>query len=71
MRYLKRGSRSNEIAFDAEKANLAALQAKADSIAKEHGDLYIEGIQRVKLVTSTRLGTNWVRQDALMHGLPL
>ncbi|KAE9383824.1 hypothetical protein BT96DRAFT_1008738 [Gymnopus androsaceus JB14] len=39
MRYLKRDSRSGEIAFDAEKANSAALQAKLDSIAKEHGNL--------------------------------
>ena len=47
MRYLKRDSRLGEIVFDAEKANSAALQVKLDSIAKEHGDLYIDGIQPV------------------------
>ncbi|KAE9396321.1 hypothetical protein BT96DRAFT_996816 [Gymnopus androsaceus JB14] len=39
MHYFKRDSCSGEIAFDAEKANSAALQAKLDSIAKEHGNL--------------------------------
>ena len=43
MRYLKRDPRSSEIALYAEKANSAVL----DSIAKEHGDLYIDGIQLV------------------------
>ncbi|KIM74010.1 hypothetical protein PILCRDRAFT_801589, partial [Piloderma croceum F 1598] len=45
MRYLKRDSRSADIASDKEKANSAELQAKLDSIAKEHSDTYIEGIQ--------------------------
>ncbi|KAE9399788.1 fatty acid synthase [Gymnopus androsaceus JB14] len=69
MRYLKRDSRSGEIAFDAEKANSAALQAKLDSIAKEHGDLYIDGIQPVFDPLKARhfdSSWNWVRQDALM-----
>ncbi|KAF5337956.1 hypothetical protein D9757_014846 [Collybiopsis confluens] len=68
MRYLKRDSRSGEIAFDAEKANSAALQAKLDSIAKEHGDLYIDGIQPVFDPLKARhfdSSWNWVRQDAL------
>ena len=69
MRYLKRDSRSGEIAFDAGKANSAALQAKLDSIAKEHGDLYIDGIQPVFDPLKARhfdSSWNWVRQDALM-----
>lgn len=69
MRYLKRDSRSGEIAFDAEKANSAALQAKLDSIAKEHGDLYIDGIQPVFDPLKARhfdSSWSWVRQDALM-----
>ena len=45
MRYLKRDSRSDDNLFGKEKANSAALQAKLDSIAKEHGDTYIDGIQ--------------------------
>jgi hypothetical protein len=47
MQYLKQDSRSGDITFDKEKANSAELQAKLDSIAKEHGDTYIEGIQPV------------------------
>ena len=41
MRYLGRDSRAGEAAFDQEKV----LQAKLDSINREHGDTYIEGIQ--------------------------
>lgn len=69
MRYLKRDSRSGEIAFDKEKANTAVLQAKLDSIAKEHGDTYIEGIQPVFDPLKARhfdSSWNWVRQDALV-----
>ena len=33
-----------ELAFDQEKANSIALQAKFDSITCEYGDAYIEGI---------------------------
>jgi fatty acid synthase subunit alpha, fungi type len=44
MRYLKCNSRSGEIAFEKEKVNSLALQARQDSIAKEHGDTYIDGI---------------------------
>ena len=47
MRYLKRDSRSDDNLFGKEKANSAALQAKLDSIAKEHGDTYIDGIQPI------------------------
>ncbi|KAJ3909294.1 fatty acid synthase alpha subunit reductase [Lentinula edodes] len=68
MRYLKRDSRSGEIAFDTEKANSMALQAKLDSIAKEHGDLYIDGIMPVFDPLKARRfdsSWNWVRQDAL------
>lgn len=69
MCYLKRDSRSGEIAFDAEKANSAALQAKLDSIAKEHRDIYIDGIQPVFDPLKARhfeSSWSWVRQDALM-----
>ncbi|KAL0953237.1 hypothetical protein HGRIS_004490 [Hohenbuehelia grisea] len=69
MRYLKRDSRSGDIAFDKEKANSAALQAKLDSIAKEHGDAYIEGIQPIFDPLKARhfdSSWNWVRQDALL-----
>jgi len=69
MRYLKRDSRSG----DKEKANFAELQTKLelelDSIAKEHGDTYIEGIQPVFDPLKARhfdLSWNWVRQDALV-----
>ncbi|KAJ3783459.1 fatty acid synthase [Lentinula aff. detonsa] len=68
MRYLKRDSRSGDIAFDAEKTNSMALQAKLDSIAKEHGDLYIDGIMPVFDPLKARhfnSAWNWVRQDAL------
>lgn len=69
MRYLKRDSRAGDIAFDKEKANSAALQAKLDSIAKEHGDTYIEGIQPVFDPLKARhfdSSWNWARQDALL-----
>jgi fatty acid synthase subunit alpha len=69
MRYLKRDPRSGEIAFDKEKANSAALQAKLDNIAKEHGDLYIDGIQPIFDPLKARRfdsSWNWVRQDALL-----
>ena len=45
--YIKRDSRSGDIASDKGKANSAELTAKLDSIAKEHGDTYIDGIQPV------------------------
>lgn len=69
MRYLKRDSRSGDIAFDKEKANSAELQAKLDSIAREHGDTYIDGIQPVFDPLKARRfdsSWNWVRQDALL-----
>ena len=67
--YLKRDSRSGDIAFDKEKANSAELTAKLDSIAKEHGDTYIDGIQPVFDSLKARhfdSSWNWVRQDALV-----
>uniref|UniRef100_A0A0W0EUQ4 Putative fatty acid synthase n=1 Tax=Moniliophthora roreri TaxID=221103 RepID=A0A0W0EUQ4_MONRR len=69
MRYLNRDSRSGEIAFDREKANSLALQAKLDSIVKEHGDLYVDGIQPMFDPAKARhfdSSWNWVRQDALL-----
>lgn len=69
MRYLKRDSRAGARAFDEEKENAAALQAKLDDIAKEHGDAYIQGIQPVFEPLKARhfnSSWNWVRQDALL-----
>jgi fatty acid synthase subunit alpha len=64
MRPLKRDSRSGDIAFD----KAADLQAKLDSIAKEHGDTHIEGIQPAFDPLEARRfdsSWNWVRQGAL------
>ncbi|KAK0450204.1 fatty acid synthase [Armillaria borealis] len=69
MRYLKRDSRAGEIAFDKEKAHSEELQAKLDSIAKEHGDAYIDGIQPAFDPIKARhfdSSWNWARQDALL-----
>ncbi|KAG5638483.1 hypothetical protein H0H81_012415 [Sphagnurus paluster] len=69
MRYLGRDSRAGEIAFDKEKATSTALQAKLDSITKEHGDTYIDGIQpRFDPLKARHFDSswNWVRQDALV-----
>jgi fatty acid synthase subunit beta len=67
MHYLKRDSRSGKILFDKEKANFAALQAKLDSIAKEHGDTYVDGIQSIFDPLKAQhfdSSWNWARQDA-------
>ncbi|KAF7312560.1 Fatty acid synthase subunit alpha [Mycena indigotica] len=69
MRYLNRDSRAGETALDNEKANSLALQTKLDNIAKEHGDVYIEGIQPMFDPLKARRfdsSWNWVRQDALL-----
>ncbi|CAE6460687.1 unnamed protein product [Rhizoctonia solani] len=69
MRYLKRDSRAGARAYDEEKASAAALQAKLDDIAKEHGDAYIQGIQPIFEPLKARhfnSSWNWVRQDALL-----
>ncbi|CAE6423597.1 unnamed protein product [Rhizoctonia solani] len=69
MRYLKRDSRAGARAYDEEKDNAAALQAKLDDIAKEHGDAYIQGIQPIFEPLKARhfnSSWNWVRQDALL-----
>ncbi len=69
MRYLGRDSRAGEIAYDQEKSNSLALQAKLDSITREHGDAYIDGIQpRFDILKARRFDSswNWARQDALI-----
>ncbi|KAF9532470.1 fatty acid synthase [Crepidotus variabilis] len=69
MRYLGRDSRSGDIAFDQEKSNSLTLQAKLDSITREHGDAYIDGIQpRFDPLKARRFDSswNWARQDALL-----
>ncbi|KAH7106327.1 fatty acid synthase [Auriculariales sp. MPI-PUGE-AT-0066] len=69
MRYLKRDSRSGDRAADQARADALLLQARLDSIAKEHGDSYIDGIQpsfdalKVRHFDSS---WNWVRQDSLL-----
>ncbi|EJD06870.1 fatty acid synthase [Fomitiporia mediterranea MF3/22] len=69
MRHLGRDSRAGEIAHDKEKANAAELQARLDSIIREHGDLYLDGIQPAFDPLKARhfdSSWNWVRQDALL-----
>ncbi|KAF8656258.1 hypothetical protein AX16_002694 [Volvariella volvacea WC 439] len=69
MRYLKRDSRAGELKYDQEKANAQALQAKLDSITREHGDYYVENIQpRFDPLKARHFDShwNWVRQDALL-----
>ncbi|RPD59601.1 fatty acid synthase [Lentinus tigrinus ALCF2SS1-6] len=69
MRYLGRDSRAGEIKYDAAKASSEQLQARLDSIAREHGDTYIDGIQPVFDALKARhfdSSWNWVRQDALL-----
>jgi len=67
MRYLKRDSCSGHIAFDKEKTNSMELQTQLDSIAKEHGGTYIEGIPpstHSKPVASTHYGTGSVKMHS-------
>ncbi|KIJ51487.1 hypothetical protein M422DRAFT_203704 [Sphaerobolus stellatus SS14] len=69
MRYLNKDSRAGEQAFASAKEEVAALQAKLDSIAREHGDTYTEGIQPIFEPLKARhfdSSWNWVRQDALL-----
>jgi fatty acid synthase subunit alpha, fungi type len=69
MHYLRRDSRAADIAFDQEKVNSSALQAKLDSIIREHGEVYIEGIQsRFDVLQAHHFDSswNWVCQDALL-----
>ncbi|KAF7292916.1 Fatty acid synthase [Mycena indigotica] len=56
-----------ETALVNEKANGLALQTKPDNVAKEHGDVYIEGIQLMfDPIKVRRFDLNWARQDALL-----
>jgi len=69
MRYLGRDSRAGELAFDKEKSNNLALQAKLDNITREHGDAYLDGIQpRFDPLKARHFDSswNWARQDALL-----
>jgi fatty acid synthase subunit alpha len=69
MRYLGRDSRAGELAFDKEKSNSLALQARLDSIIREHGDAYLDGIQpRFDPLKARHFDSswNWARQDALL-----
>ena len=69
MRYLNRDSRTGERAFDTANESLLSLQSKLDSITREHGDMYIEGIQPMFEPLKARhfdSSWNWVRQDALL-----
>ena len=44
---LNRDPRQGGILYDKEKASSAQIQARLDSIGREHGDTYVEGIQPV------------------------
>ena len=69
MRYLNRDSRAGDLKFDNEKANSEALQSRLDSITREHGDTYLDGIQpRFDALKARHFDSswNWVRQDALL-----
>jgi 3-oxoacyl-ACP reductase-like protein len=61
-RYLKRDPRQGKILYDKEKASSSQIQARLDSIGREHGDTYIEGIQPV---TSTHPGTGFAKMPFL------
>jgi hypothetical protein len=65
IRYLKRDFHSDDIAFGKEKADSIDLQAKSDSIAKEHGGVNVEGIlpssTHSRLVVLIHLGIGFVR----------
>jgi fatty acid synthase subunit alpha len=68
MRHNGQDPRAGEQKADEEKANVAALQDKLDSITREHGDAYINGIQPSFEPLKARhfdSSWNWVRQDAL------
>ena len=68
MRYLGRDSRTGHRLADEQKAQVAALQEKLDSISREHGESYITGIQPAFDALKARhfnSSWNWVRQDAL------
>ena len=72
VRYLNRDSRAGEIAHNKEKATSAQLQARLDSITREHGDTYIDGIQPTFDPRKARhfdSSWNWVRQDAFAYVL--
>lgn len=69
MRYLGRDSRAGELAFDKERSSNLALQARLDSITREHGDAYLDGIQpRFDPLKARHFDSswNWARQDALL-----
>jgi 3-oxoacyl-ACP reductase-like protein len=69
--HLGHDSRAGEFTFDQEKATSLSLQVKLDSINREHGNAYIEGIQPGFDILNLKAGHfdsswNWVRQDALL-----
>ena len=69
MRHLGKDPREGNRLADEEKANSQVLQDKLDSIDREHGDLYIQGIQPIFEPLKARHFDscwNWVRQDALI-----
>ena len=69
MRYLGRDSQAGDVAYNQEKTTSLALQAKLNSINREHGNAYIEGIQPCFDILKARCfdsSWNWVRRDALL-----
>lgn len=68
LRYLKKDSRDGYRLHDLKHAEFLRVQAELDSIYKEHGELYIGGIQPVFDPLKARhfdSAWNWVRQTAL------
>jgi fatty acid synthase subunit beta len=60
---------TSDVTRGQEKATNLALQAKLDSINREHGDTYIKGIQpRFDILKARHFDSswNWVRQDSLL-----
>ena len=69
MRHLGKDPREGNRLAEQEKVTSQALQDKLDSIDREHGDLYVQGIQPIFEPLKARHFDscwNWVRQDALI-----
>lgn len=69
MRYLEKDSRAGERAHDSARVKMLELQSKLDSITREHGDVYLDGVQPIFEPLKARhfdSSWNWVRQDALL-----
>jgi len=59
---------SSEILYDKERVSSAQIQARLDSIGREHDDTFIEAIQHVFDLLKARhfdSSWKWVRYDAI------